>query len=173
MHRRGKRSWPGPRPGAPLRWFFTGGFRRRGRLQMSLRAHSCPPLWPPDSHYGGRTPAGFYGTSDAQNLSGWSKFLPAHWGLAFPKLKSARFHNCAWLGRAGGDWCWAVGRDDLGAPRTSAGRSGTGPYNKKGPLSDLTQGQVCDPPVPSPWDISPCQGADSPYQGEMAEGQKG
>ena len=71
---------------------------------------------------------------------------------------SMRFHDCAWLCRSGGGWCWAVGRDDLGAPlrvvsqihrrggyqppahcsnalvgatlavARNTGRSGTGPY---------------------------------------------
>ena len=37
--------------------------------------------------------------SGAQNLSGWSKFLPPHWGLGLQKLQLLRFHNSAWLCR--------------------------------------------------------------------------
>ena len=51
-----------------------------------------------------------------------SKFPPAHWGLAVPKLQSVRFQNCAWLCRAGGSRCWAVGRGLLDAPRMRAGQ---------------------------------------------------
>ena len=74
------------------------------------------------------------------------------------KLGPVRFHRCAGRCRSGGGWCWAVGRDDLGAPlgvvsqihrrggyqppahcsnalvgatlavARNTGRSGTGPY---------------------------------------------
>ena len=41
---------------------------------------------PLDPHYGGRVPVRMSKISGAQNLSGWSKFPPGHWALAFPKL---------------------------------------------------------------------------------------
>ena len=59
-----------------------------------------------------------------------SKFPPGHWALVFPKLQLVRFYNCAWLCRTGGGWCWAVGRGLLDAPRISAGRPVSGPYEK-------------------------------------------
>ena len=87
-----------------------------------------------------------------------SKFPPGHWALGLQKLLLLRFRWRAWLCRSGGGWCWAVGRDDLGAPlgvvsqihrrggyqppahcsnalvgatlavARNTGRSGTGPY---------------------------------------------
>ena len=45
-----------------------------------------------------------------------SKFPPGHWALGLQKLLLLRFRWRAWLCRSGGGWCWAVGRDDLGAP---------------------------------------------------------
>ena len=71
---------------------------------------------PPVPHYGGRVPESRQKISGAQNLSGFPQFNPAHWGLVFPKLKLMRFPFCAWLCRAGGGWCWAVGRGLLDAP---------------------------------------------------------
>ena len=59
-----------------------------------------------------------------------SKFPLGHWALVFPKLQLVRFYNCAWLCRTGGGWCWAVGRGLLDAPRISAGRPVSGPYEK-------------------------------------------
>ena len=88
--------------------------------------------------------------SGAQNLSGCSKFPPGHWALGLQKLKLVRFHSRAWLGRAGGGWCWAVGRGLLDAPRVSAGRPVSGPYDKNGRFPDTPQGRVLDLPVPSP-----------------------
>ena len=43
---------------------------------------------PPVPRYGGRVSAKLSGTSGAQNLSGWSKSLPAHWGLTLWKISS-------------------------------------------------------------------------------------
>ena len=84
----------------------------------------------PGPHYGGRPPERLFFISGAQNLRGFPRFLPGHWALTFPELQLVRFHSRAWLCRAGGGWCWAVGRGLLDAPRTSEGRSGTGPYVK-------------------------------------------
>ena len=68
--------------------------RHRGRLRMSASRSYSPSLSPlafghlpltrgvgPGPHYGGRVFTGFRKISGAQNLSGWSKFPPAHWGL--------------------------------------------------------------------------------------------
>ena len=87
---------------------------------------------PPAPHNGGRVPAGFCRITGAQNLSGFPRFLPGHWALTFPELQLVRSHSRAWLCRAGGDRCWAVGRGLLDAPRTSAGRPVSGPYERKG-----------------------------------------
>ena len=76
-----------------------------------------------------------------------SKFPPAHWGLAVPKLQSVRFQNCAWLCRAGGSRCWAVGRGLLDAPRTSAGRPVSGPYETEGELLYPSQGRPLRSPA--------------------------
>ena len=54
--------------------------------------------------------------SGAQNLSGFLRFHPGHWALGLQKLSLLRLHNRAWLCRAGGGWCWAVGRGLLDAP---------------------------------------------------------
>ena len=70
---------------------------------------------PPVPHYGS------YSLSQAESFrrakSEWrSKFPPGHWALGLQKLLLLRFRWRAWLCRSGGGWCWAVGRDDLGAP---------------------------------------------------------
>ena len=53
----------------------------------------------PGPHYGGRVPVRFYNGSGARSLSDGQRFLPAHWGLVFPKLRTVRFPFCAWLCR--------------------------------------------------------------------------
>ena len=63
------------------------------------------------------------------------KFTPGHWALGLQRLPLLRFHLRAWLCRAGGGWCRAVGRGLLDTPRTSAGRPVSGPYEKEGPAS--------------------------------------
>ena len=119
LPRRGKRSWPGPRLGAPFRKGFAlrGEFLfhvekepkdARGRAQSAEAA--VPPLPPcrPSPRTpitGGRVLARFCSTSGAQNLSGFPRFNPGHRALAFQKLKLVRFHIGAWLCRAGGGWC--------------------------------------------------------------------
>ena len=50
---------------------------------------------PLDPHYGGRMPEEWCRTSGAQNLSGWSEFLPGHWALGLQKLMPVRFHRRA------------------------------------------------------------------------------
>ncbi len=54
----------------------------------------------PGPRYGGRVFVRFYSASGARNLSGGQRFLPAHWGLVFPKLRLVRFPFRAWLCRA-------------------------------------------------------------------------
>ena len=58
----------------------------------------------------------------AQNLSGWPQFPPGHRALGLQKLPLVRFRICAWLLPSRCSWCWAAGRDDLGAPRMRAGQ---------------------------------------------------
>ena len=61
-----------------------------------------------------------HGPSGAQNLSGWSEFLPGHWALSLQKLVLLRFRFRAWVFLAN-------------APDANdAGRSGTGPYGVSG-----------------------------------------
>ncbi len=64
------------------------GGRRRGELCSPMTAFPQAPITraPPEK---------FSKNSGAQNLSGGPRFLPAHWGLASPKLQRLRFHNCA------------------------------------------------------------------------------
>ena len=71
---------------------------------------------PPVPHYGGRVLVRLCNVSGAQNLSGFLRFIPGHWALVFPKLWPVRFPFRAWLCRAGGGWCGAVGRGLLDAP---------------------------------------------------------
>ena len=61
---------------------------------------------------------------------------PAAGVLSLQKLPLVRFHSCTWAGRAGGGWCWAVGRGLLDAPRVSAGRPVSGPYDENGRFPD-------------------------------------
>ena len=69
------------------------GGRRRGELRSPMTAFPQTPIT-------GVIPWGRQGISGAQNLSGGLRFLPAHWGLASPKLHSVRFKFCAWVCRA-------------------------------------------------------------------------
>ena len=103
----------------------------------------------PGPHYEGRAPVRCCIISGAQKLSGWSKFLPPHWGLGLQKLPLLRFRICAWLCRTNGTWsvndgrpkglpysiknclCRTVG-EGLAPP---VGRSRTGPYAKNAPAS--------------------------------------
>ena len=72
---------------------------------------------PPDPHYGGRVLVRFCNISGAQNLSGWSKFLPGHWALGLHKFPLVRFHNCAWIYRANAPGVeYAVGAGVLTRP---------------------------------------------------------
>ena len=57
---------------------------RRGTPQR--RTSFANDGFPPVPRYGGRVPVKNCKISGAQNLSGWSKFPPGHWALAFPKL---------------------------------------------------------------------------------------
>ncbi len=85
--------------------YFAGGFRRLraasdfldaqkvtkeplgGGSGWALRAHIRRPLEP---HYGGRATGRFLNISGAQNLSGWSEFLPGHFVVAdFVSLASS------------------------------------------------------------------------------------
>ena len=102
---------------------------------------------PPAPHNGGRVPAGFCRITGAQNLSGFPRFLPGHWALTFPELQLVRSHSRACLCRAGGDRCWAVGRGLLDAPRTSAGRPVSGPYEMEGGLLYPPQGRPLRSPA--------------------------
>ena len=70
-----------------------------GRLRMDT---PCPYSPYPRSPITGVTPWAGQIIFGAQNLSGFPRFLPAHWGLALPKLNPARFHCCAWVCRANG-----------------------------------------------------------------------
>ena len=148
--------------------------RRRGTAQdghfVSIFAHPTPsdpsghlPLTGgvgPGPHYGGRVPESQQKISGAQNLSGWSKFLPGHFvvadfvSLASPGSGKARsLHRsssptqtrCA--GLCVGDrlqrpvWvenfsrCGSISTpgltDQVAAGLQSAGRSGTGPYERR------------------------------------------
>ena len=79
------------------------GGRRRGELRSPMTAFPQAPTTraPPEK---------FRKRSGAQNLSGGLRFLPAHWGLASPKLHSVRFKFCAWLYRTNGTGAgYAVG----------------------------------------------------------------
>ncbi len=99
------------------RWvaLFAGGFAacgRRGtfpamgkvpkdrRTGDGLRLRYAPPrsIGPlsPAPLYEGRVPVRSCNSFGAQNLSGWSEFLPGHWALSSPKLQRLRFHTCAW-----------------------------------------------------------------------------
>ena len=142
------RSLAPPLPGEPASLGFAGSNEGLGKT---------PPGTAPDEHFvlivayptpsgpsghlpltGGVGPGPHYGgypLSQAGNFrrakSEWrSKFPPGHWALAVQKLPLLRFHNRAWPCRAGGGWCWVVGRGLLDAPCTSAGRPVSGPYVK-------------------------------------------
>ena len=101
------------------RWvaLFAGEFRRlraaryfpsdgestqriAGDAADGLRLRYAPPrsIGPlsPAPLYEGRVPVRSCNSFGAQNLSGWSEFLPGHWALSSPKLQRLRFHNCAW-----------------------------------------------------------------------------
>ena len=121
MPRRGKRSWPGPRLGAPFcrvspcgaRYFPSDGKVPKGSPGDAAGANFVRhDGLPPVPHYGGRVPAGFYSISGAQNLSGWSEFPPTHWGLSKQKFQVPRLHSCAWVCRADG-----TGSVDGGRPK--------------------------------------------------------
>jgi len=139
------------------RWLilFAWGFRRLRAASDFARGGKVTKTPPGDAADGHFVPIGpltpgpplrelplttRQGISGAQNLSGWPKFPPGHWALAVQKLPLLRFHNCAWPCRAGGGWCWVVGRGLLDAPCTSAGRPVSGPYEKKGRLWCLPAG---------------------------------
>ena len=74
--------------------------RIAGDAADGLRLRYAPPrsIGPlsPDPLYEGRVPVRSCNSFGAQNLSGWSEFLPGHWALSSPKLQQLRFHNCAW-----------------------------------------------------------------------------
>ena len=104
---------------------------------------------PLDPHYGGRVPVRMSKISGAQNLSGWSEFPPAHWGLAVLKLRLVRFHSRAWIYREG--VCWYV----------VGGRPKGLPYPEKELILRLRRGGACPSRKPSP------------FQGEGAERMRG
>ena len=68
----------------------------RARLRMSASRSYSPPL---DPIYGGY-PLGWAKISGAQNLSGFSQFLPGHWALGLQKFQVLRLYFRAWLCRA-------------------------------------------------------------------------
>ena len=92
---------------APAASFFPGDGERNQRIAGDaadgLRLRFAPPRSIgtafPGPHYGGRVPVRFYNGSGARSLSDGQRFLPAHWGLVFPKLRTVRFPFCAWLCR--------------------------------------------------------------------------
>ena len=82
------------------RWvaLFAGEFRRLraaryfpsdGESTQRIAGDAAPL-------YEGRVPVRSCNSFGAQNLSGWSEFLPGHWALSSPKLQRLRFHTCAW-----------------------------------------------------------------------------
>ena len=74
--------------------------RIAGDAADGLRLRYAPPrsIGPlsPAPLYEGRVPVRSCNSFGAQNLSGWSEFLPGHWALSSPKLQQLRFQNCAW-----------------------------------------------------------------------------
>ena len=68
-----------------------GGGRNR-RFGKASRLHAARPLEPP---LRGVIPWDGQKISGAQNLSGFPQFFPAHWGLAFQKLRLVRLHRRA------------------------------------------------------------------------------
>ena len=111
----------------------------------------------PGPHYGG-TPSWEVVHHFRRAKSEWpSKFPPGHWALGLQKLPPVRFHSCAWVSQP------------TRPVQILAGRSGTGPYknNAAAPLSRRRGGSETARKA-FPWGK-----ADSPCQGEMAEGQKG
>ena len=67
---------------------------RRGTAQNERSAliFALPPV----PRYEERPPGKRRFISGAQNLSGWSEFLPGHWALALQKFGLLRFKDCAW-----------------------------------------------------------------------------
>ena len=99
-----------------------------GRLRMSAPRSYSPY---PRSPITGVTPWAGQIIFGAQNLSGFPRFLPAHWGLVFPKLNPVRFHCCAWVCRANG-----TRSVDGGSPKGL-------PYPKQGPPLENCRGGAC------------------------------
>ena len=112
MPRRGKRSWPGPRLGAPFcrvspcgaRYFPSDGKVPKGSPGDAADGHFVPigpppyPLCrfttsppdrgsrPPDPHLRG-LPLGVGKTFPARKIrSAWVRFLPGHWALGLWKI---------------------------------------------------------------------------------------
>ena len=91
-------------------YFAHGGKVTKAPPGTAQGGHSVPTFAFPRTPITGDIPWGSQGISGAQNLSGGLRFLPAHWGLASPKLHSVRFKFCAWLYRTNGTGAgYAVG----------------------------------------------------------------
>ena len=93
----------------------------------------------PQTPITGVIPWGRQGISGAQNLSGGLRFLPAHWGLASPKLHSVRFKFCAWLYRTNSTGAgYAVGATLAVARKPS-------PWGKVPSECEADEGAGCHP----------------------------
>ena len=149
------RSLAPPLPGEPASLGFAGSNEGLGKAppgHLPLTGGVGP-----GPHYGG-TPSWEVVHHFRRAKSEWpSKFPPGHWALGLQKLPPVRFHSCAWVSQP------------TAPVQILAGRSGTGPYknNAAAPLSRRRGGSETARKA-FPWGK-----ADSPCQGEMAEGQKG
>ena len=156
---RGKRSWPGPRPGAPrpVDWSRRGISQLRRRVTFSAMRKSPKNRrgTAPDEHFvlivalprtpiTKVTPLARHKISGAQNqeCSGAIPSGPTG-GLSLQNLEHLRFKICAWLCRTN-------------APGTNPGRAGLGPAptRKTQPFSICRRGGPMWPPASLP----PCRG---------------
>ena len=103
LPRRGKRSWPGPRPGAPrpVDWSRRGISPLRRRATFSAMRKSPKNrrgtaqderfalifAFPPDPRYGGALLIVCAALPARKTRSAWSKFPPPHWGLSLLNLE--------------------------------------------------------------------------------------
>ena len=126
LPRRGKRSWPGPRP---RRAVLQGDFAACGRrpsfsmAKKKAKRHRGRGRWttaPPRS-IGPLSPEPILRelpleagrTVPARKIrSAWMRFLSGHWALSLQKLPLLRFHSCAWVVRfrCRGAQCAPAGR---------------------------------------------------------------